>query len=160
MDVSAIQKIVVETYPAAVRLAGITHATSPSAGRFSIPFSVALALIKGDAGADKYSEESIGDRTIQDLAGRIQLSVSEKWERVYPKKRGATVNITDINGKNWSAEVELAKGEPENPATWEEIYGKFRSNAALLISDEDVEKLSECIMNLERTSINDILDLI
>jgi 2-methylcitrate dehydratase PrpD len=55
INVSEIKEITVETYPAAVRLAGIRHATTPSAGRFSIPFSVALALKEKNAGADKYS---------------------------------------------------------------------------------------------------------
>jgi len=157
MDVSAIEKIVVETYPVAVRLAGIAQATSPSAGRFSIPFSVALALIKGDAGADKYSEENIVDRTILDLAGKVQLSVSKKWEKVYPKKRGATVYITGSHGKKWSAEVDLAKGEPENPASWEEIYRKFYNNAMLLISERGTEDLGQTIMELENTSIDDLV---
>jgi 2-methylcitrate dehydratase PrpD len=160
MDASAIEKIVVETYPAAVRLAGIPHATSPSAGRFSIPFSVALALIKGDAGADKYSEENIEDETIQRLATKVQLSVGPKWERLYPQKRGATLNMKGPNGRKWSAEVELAKGEPENPASRQEIYTKFRSNARSLISEEDAERLSEGIMNLEQISIEDVIYLI
>ena len=158
MDVSAIEKIVVETYPAAVRLAGITHATSPSAGRFSIPFSVALALIRGDAGADKYSEENIGDETIQRLSAKVQLSACPKWERLYPQKRGATLNIRGSNGKKWSAEVELARGEPENPASWEEIYRKFCSNAMLVIHEEEVEKLGQTIMNLENASVDDLME--
>jgi len=33
--------------------------------------------------------------------------------------------LIDKNNKEWSAEVELAKGEPENPASWEEIHEKF-----------------------------------
>jgi 2-methylcitrate dehydratase PrpD len=157
MDVSAIEKIIVETYPVAVRLAGITQATSPSAGRFSIPFSVALVLIKGDAGADKYSEENIEDKTILDLAGKVQLSVSKKWEQVYPEKRGATVHIMGSHSKKWSAEVELAKGEPENPASWEEMYRKFCNNATLLISEGETEELGQTIMELEKASIGDLM---
>ena len=107
-----------------MRLAGIRHATTPSAGRFSIPFSVALALVKGDAGADKYCEKNVKDDVIQALAEKVELAVSEKWDKLYPQKRGATVTLFDREGKSWSAEVDLAKGEPENPATWEEIYAE------------------------------------
>ncbi|MBW2566805.1 MAG: MmgE/PrpD family protein [Deltaproteobacteria bacterium] len=157
MDVSAIEKIVVETYPAAVRLAGITHATSPSAGRFSIPFSVALALIRGDAEADKYSEQNIGDETIQRLAAKVQLAVGPKWERLYPLKRGATVTIIAQNRVSWSSEVDLAKGEPENPASWKEIYKKFFNNATLLLSEPQTEKLRQTIIDLENASIYDLI---
>jgi 2-methylcitrate dehydratase PrpD len=157
MDVSAIEKIVVETYPVAVRLAGITQATSPSAGRFSIPFSVALALIRGDAEADKYSEQNIGDETIQRLAAKVQLAVGPKWERLYPLKRGATVTIIAQNRVSWSSEVDLAKGEPENPASWKEIYKKFFNNATLLLSESQTEKLRQTIIDLENASIYDLI---
>ncbi len=160
IDIAEIQKISIETYPAAIRLAGIINATTPSAGRFSIPFSVALALIKQDAGADKYTEENVRDQSIQGLAEKVHLSVGSKWEKQYPEKRGATVSITDKVNKMWSAEVELAKGEPENPASWEEIYAKFHTNATLLISEKDAKELVDTIMNLEHSSLGELLEFI
>ena len=160
IDLGGISKISIETYSAAIRLSGITNATTPSAGRFSIPFSAALALIKQDAGADQYSEENIRDQGIQSLAQKVHLSVGNKWEKLYPTKRGATVSIIDKNNKTLSAEVELAKGEPENPATWEEIYNKFYNNATLLISDKDAKKLGDIIMNLEHSSLDDLLKFV
>ena len=125
IDTSEINEIHIETYPAAIRLAGIKDPTTPSAARFSIPFSVALALIKKDAGADKYTEENVRDQTVRKLAGKVQLSANKSWEQLYPEKRGATVTIITYDGETCSAEVELAKGEPENPASWKEIYKKF-----------------------------------
>jgi 2-methylcitrate dehydratase PrpD len=160
MSIGEIDKIIVETYPAAVRLAGITHATTPSAGRFSIPFSVALALVKGDAGADKYCEKNVKDDVIQALAEKVELTVSEKWDKLYPKRRGASVTLFNRQGESWTAEVDLAKGEPENPATWEEIYEKFLTNATLLISREDSERLGTVISHLEESSLNDVTGLI
>jgi 2-methylcitrate dehydratase PrpD len=134
--------------------------TTPSAARFSIPFSAVLALIKKDAGADKYSEENIRDESIQRLSRKVELSVSNKWEKLYPNKRGATVRIMDNKNRIWSAEVELAKGEPENPASWEEIYNKFYTNATLLLSEKDAKKLGDSIMNLENLSLDQFSNLI
>jgi 2-methylcitrate dehydratase PrpD len=160
IDITEISKISIETYPAAIRLAGITDVTTPSAARFSIPFSVALALIKKDAGADKYSEENIRDESIQRLSKKVELSVGNKWERVYPNKRGATVRILDNKKRIWSSEVELAKGEPENPASWDEIYNKFYTNATLVLSEKKVQKLRDVILNLENFPIDEIWKLI
>lgn len=155
-----IKAITVETYPAAVRLAGMTEVTSPSAGRFSIPFSVALALIKNDAGATQYTETNIQDRQIQDLAGKVRLVESDKWGQAYPHKRGATVCIVSNDGKELSTEIDLAKGEPENPASWEEIYKKFYTNARLLLSEENVVRLGDTVMDLENQSLQAMVDLI
>lgn len=160
IDTSEITKILVETYPAAIRLAGMTNARTPSAGRFSIPFSVALALIKQDAGADKYSDENVQDQNIQSLAGKVHLSMSDKWEKLYPEKRGATLTISDAHNRTWSAEVDLAKGEPENPASWEDIYQKFRGNVTMLIPEKDAKELEDAIINLENTSLDRITGII
>jgi 2-methylcitrate dehydratase PrpD len=159
-DPSKIIKISVETYPAAIRLAGITEVTTPSAARFSIPFSLALALIKKDAGADKYSEENIRDENIQRLAKVVELSVGTKWEKLYPEKRGATVRIMDDDNKQWCAEVELPKGEPENPASWDEIYNKFHTNATLVLSEQEVQNLGDIITELEQRSMEEFTKLI
>jgi 2-methylcitrate dehydratase PrpD len=158
--IGEIDKIIVETYPAAVRLAGIPHATTPSAGRFSIPFSVALALVKNDAGADKYCEENIKDQTIQNLASKVDMVASEKWEALYPQKRGATVTIVNKAGGSLSAEVDLAKGEPENPASWQEIYRKFITNSTQLVSRDRAERLGAVINDLEEFSVEDLAKLI
>jgi 2-methylcitrate dehydratase PrpD len=155
--IEEIEKIIVETYPAAVRLAGIPHATTPSAGRFSIAFSVALALVKGDAGADKYCEDNIRDRSIQDLAGKVELVSSEKWEALYPQKRGATVTIVNRSGGSVSSEVNLAKGEPENPASWDEITRKFFANATQLLSREEAEQLADGIIRLEEITVEEMV---
>ncbi len=154
IETSEIVRIDVATYPVAIRLAGVRNVTTPSAARFSIPFSIALALIKKDAGADKYCEENIRDESIQNLAKKVELSVGEKWEKLYPNKRGATVRILDQRNREWVAEVELAKGERENPASLDEIYNKFHTNATLLISERDAEKLGNTIMNLENIQLD------
>jgi len=160
IDTPEINEIHIETYPAAIRLAGIKDPTTPSAARFSIPFSVALALIKKDAGADKYTEENVRDQTVRKLAGKVQLSANKSWEQLYPEKRGATVTIITYDGETCSAEVELAKGEPENPASWEEIYKKFYANSTLLISENEAKKLGHIIMNLEHSSLGDLIELL
>lgn len=160
VDIAKIREISVETYPAALRLAGIEHPTTTSAARFSIPFSIALALIKKDASAVEYSEENIRDKGIQSLAGKVQLSVDSKWERLYPDKRGATVSITDVNNRVWSAEVGLAKGEPENPGSEEDLHRKFYTNATLLRSEKVAKLLRDTIMDLEKTSLDGFVKLI
>ena len=70
----------------------------------------------------------LGDLTIQNLASKVELVSREKGEAVYPQKRGAMVTIMNKEGRSASTEVDLAKGEPENPASWDEIMQKFVTN--------------------------------
>ncbi len=160
IDPREIRRISIETYSVAIRLSGIPHPTTPSAARFSIPFSVALALMKKDASVDKYSDQNVKDEDIQSLSGKVQLSVSSKWENLYPGRRGATVTIVDARNEAWSAEMELAKGEPETPLSWQEIYDKFSTNATFVLSDRDAQILGDSIMNLENLPLEDLTRLI
>jgi 2-methylcitrate dehydratase PrpD len=160
IEIEEITRVSVETYAAAVRLAGIREATTPSAARFSIPFSVALAIAKKDAGPNQYCEAAVRDRGIQALAQKVEMTVSEKWETAYPHKRGATVTVDTRGGKTLGFEVELAKGEPENPVSWEEMYRKFFSNATQLLSEKDAKELGERIMAMEQSSLDGVLRLL
>ncbi|MFC1669618.1 MmgE/PrpD family protein [Spirochaetota bacterium] len=155
-----IQKISVETYPAAIKLAGIEEPSTASAARFSIAFSLAMLLILKDASADKYSEETVSNRNIQNLSKKVTLSNGKKWEKAYPNQRGATVTIIDNDNKEYTLEVELAKGEPENPASSEELYKKYLVNATMQVSKEEAEKLGKVILDLENRSLSEFTELI
>jgi len=69
------------------------------------------------------------------------------------------LTIADKEGHEWSAEVELAKGEPENPASWEEIYQKFLQNANLALPKTQAEYLANIIRNLELAPLEDFVSL-
>ncbi|MCU0595957.1 MAG: MmgE/PrpD family protein [Desulfobacterota bacterium] len=160
VGIDDIARVTVETYSAAVRLAGIREATTPSAARFSIPFSVALAIARKEAGPNQYCDETVGDRRLQALAQKVEMSVGEKWEKAYPRQRGATVTLHRRSGTALSFEVGLAKGEPENPASWDEMYRKFFSNATQVLAEKEAKEVGERIMALEESSLDDVLRLL
>jgi len=54
----------------------------------------------------------------------------------------------------------LAKGEPENPATWEEIYEKFLQNATVGLPERQAEYFAEVIGKLEQAALEDFARLI
>ena len=49
--------------------------------------------------------------------------------------------------------MELAIGEPENPASQEDFSKKFYTNATLLISESKAKKLEDAVLNLENISL-------
>jgi 2-methylcitrate dehydratase len=53
----------------------------------------------------------------------------------------ARVTITDNQGEAHTAQVDHAKGSPENPMSDEEIISKFRANAAEILSPEQQDKV-------------------
>ncbi len=158
-DLEIIDDIVVETYPAAIRLAGIQSPSTASAARFSIPFTLALGLRFRDAAAGRFTEEATTDPALIALANRVRMVASERWEQLYPVKRGATVTVT-ARGKTYRAEVDLARGEPENPATREEVRSKFLKNARLMLPPEDAETLARNIIEVDRLNVTEVMSFL
>jgi len=156
-----IKGIEIETYPVAVQFCGHTvHPDTVSAAKFSIPFSVAMAISFGDLFMDKFTEENIRDDCIKELAAKVKVHPGEEWARDYPDKRGASVTIKTFSGQSHSSSVPLAKGERENPATLEDLMEKFRTNSTQVLSKSRSRKLEETVMNLENCSVNDITCLL
>jgi 2-methylcitrate dehydratase PrpD len=153
----SIDEIVVETYPAAIRLAGIQKPGTASGARFSIPFTLALGLRFRDAAAERYTEEVVAEPAMIALAEKVRLVPSDRWEGLYPGKRGATVTIRAA-GETFTAEVGLAKGEPENPASWEEVRSKFLKNAELVLSPEKAGTLARTIGELDRHGLEAFME--
>lgn len=156
-----ISRVSVESYPVALQICTkITQPDDISTAKFSMPFSLALAISKGDANPDKYSTVNIRDKEIQDLATRIEVSSNRKWESLYPGKRGVTVTIFTTDGIAYSDSLDLAKGEPENPLSLEELFDKFHLNATRVLTDHKALLLREKIMNLENLSIEEVTEMI
>jgi len=155
-----IARVTVETYATAIRFTGITEVDTPSAARFSISFAIALALSKGDASADKFCEQNIADAAIQRLARKVEVSASEKWNSLYPAKRGATVQIFAHDGKSWTADIDLAKGEPESPASFDEIVAKFHANAGVQVARSQANALVDTIMTFDHLPLSRLMDLV
>lgn len=156
-----ILEIEIKTFPHAINLCGqITHPDNILAAKFSIPYSVAMAIYLGDLSADKFTDKNIRDENIQKLASKVKVHVSEEWAECYPEKRGATVTIKTKTGDSYSFSLPLAKGAPENPATIDELKGKFLNNATATLSLEKSKKLSLNIVDLEKISISDIANLL
>ncbi|MBN1471298.1 MAG: MmgE/PrpD family protein [Syntrophaceae bacterium] len=158
IDAGDLSEITISTYPVAVDFAGKPHnPKSIEEAKFSIPFSVSLAMIFGDVNMDRYCLENIRNEDIHQLSSLVQIKSDKKWENLYPFKRGATVAITKKDGRKLLTEVELAKGEPENPATIKDLLDKFYNNTARMKKDSS-ERLIEIIFELEKYQISDLAE--
>lgn len=93
--------------------------------QFSIPFSVAAALIYGDASLFQYTDERVKEPAIRAFMEKVQVYISPEMDRLLPKKRGATGEVVTSDGRSCRASIDFSRGEPEMPFTSEEIEAKF-----------------------------------
>lgn len=121
---------------------------------FSAAFCIAMCLVKGSNSFGDYSDESLADPRIRDLARRVTVEADPDVDAVYPAKRAGKVTIRMASGAVFQETVFDAKGTLENPMTRAEVEDKFRALAALVLPPNRVEALIERIANL--SSITDI----
>jgi 2-methylcitrate dehydratase PrpD len=158
--VEDIEDIRVNTYPVAFKLTGQQQETSSELGaKFSIPTSIALALLHGNAGVDVYSRECVENPAVKRIAERTRVVQDEWRDRYYPAKRSSEVTVTTKRG-TYRKEIEIPRGDPENPFTHDELREKFRNNAAKLLPREVVLQLEDLIMGDKPYAVRDMMDLL
>lgn len=121
-----IASVRVETYKLAVGGHDHKDIQGVASAKLSTPFSVALALVKDQAGIDDFNLANIHDNVILDLCNRVEVVVNDELTSWSPQKRAAIVSITTTGGNRYSWEVDYPKGEPENPMTRSEMEEKYR----------------------------------
>jgi len=131
--------------------------------QFSVPYNVAVALMKGDVWIDDFEETEIRDPSILKLAEKVHVEVYEGiGERAYLTPVRLEVRMK--KGEIYSERADFIKGDPQNPMNFEELTFKFRKcipYSAKLIPHFRVEEVIELVRNFEKldncTIITDFL---
>lgn len=116
--------------------------------KFSLPYSIAALLLRGQVGVATYTDEAITDPDVLELAAKVSYEVKDY--DTFPRALPGGVRIRTRDGRTLEAELRYQRGGPDNPMTPEEVREKFRANAGLAIAENEVEALEETIMTLER----------
>jgi 2-methylcitrate dehydratase PrpD len=116
-----IQDVNIKTYEIAA-LHDNYHPQTTEGFRQSLPVSTAIAIINGNL--DIADLENSNWDKITELTSKIRIQCDEDLNKLYPKKRPSNVTIKSKN-HFYTERIDLAKGEPENPFTRDELINKF-----------------------------------
>lgn len=118
--------------------------------KFSIPFTVGVALVKGRLALDDFDARALGDERIRSAAAKVSARAAPAHGRVVGS--GGAMIITLKNGQTFEGEVHEALGAPGRPLSDEALIAKFvdcRSRAALACDEESSRKLADTVFALE-----------
>jgi 2-methylcitrate dehydratase PrpD len=117
--------------------------------QFSLPFGVAVALAKRQAGLSEFTLEMLQDSDVKALMPKIGYQRDPELEKNYPKEWPAWVRVTLNGGEEVSAQVRFPKGDPENPLSWDELMEKYRSLAGAVWNQQKLETVRDAVRRLE-----------
>ncbi len=104
------------------------HPPNAYAAKFSTPFGVALGLVRGHAGLNDFSEESVKNKELLNIAGLVNFEIDP--DDPYPDIFTGHVRLVYKDGHVEEEEQGFVRGGKDAPLSREEIDEKFRLNAA------------------------------
>ena len=156
VDVSQIVKIVCKTSPQHLRLARFHKPKNGYEGKFSIPYCIAAALLRGKVLLKDFTEEKVMDHEAQTLLSRVDYQYPQEYKE-NPMSLAQEVAITLANGAEYSCKVDAPKGDVLNPMTDEELSAKFQDCTHAFLPQTENEKVLGIIHDLE--SLGNISEL-
>lgn len=157
-----ILEVLIKTYPVAISLTGqIFKPETIAAGKFSIPYCVSAALVDGQVGIKQFKPNRLYDPEILELTDKVKIEVDHGIEKLYPKVRGAEVQITLKNGRTLKKRVNLPKGEVETPLSQEEMEAKFKYCTEDLFDGVRQDEVMQTVRKLDRIeNVRELMQLL
>jgi 2-methylcitrate dehydratase PrpD len=127
--------------------------------KFSLPYSIAVILVRGKAGLEEFTETAIRDPEVLSLAEKVRYELDPTID--YPRHFSGHVKIRLKNGRILEENQPYPRGGLESPLPPAEIEEKFRGNAGLALPKEKIEKIVATVRKLEELpSVTALADLL
>lgn len=122
--------------------AGKTAPATGLEGKFSIPYCVANAVLRGSTGAQAFTDEKVADPSVRGLMGKISVSVSKEMEALE-----ANVEI-DVSGGTRTAYFDILKDIPPLEVKRAKVREKFLDLCAPVLGAAKAEAMAARILDL------------
>lgn len=118
----------------------------------SLPFVVAAAAADGQVLPESFSEAKLFDKLIRRLLPRIQVLADPEIDALFPDVKRARVRIRLADGRSYETTTDIAKGDPQNPLSDDELIAKFRANASNVAGADRQDQIITATFDLDQMS--------
>jgi 2-methylcitrate dehydratase PrpD len=140
-------------------LADKQQPTSSYGAKFSLPYSIAVVLIRGKAGLEEFTDKAIRDAEVLDLAKKIRYELDPTID--YPRHFSGHVKLKLKDGTVREENQPHPRGGFEEPLPADEVADKFRVNARLALPEERIQHIIDAVRQIEKLpSITTLTDLL
>jgi 2-methylcitrate dehydratase PrpD len=120
--------------------------------QFSMQCAIALAALGIEPGPRWYTTGKFKDPEVRELAAKVKLENDPEAEEMEIRegKVKCTVTVKFKDGTVKKATIYHVKGAQGNPMTEEELKAKFRANTIDIFSEDQVARIIDAVLNLEK----------
>ena len=147
-----VERIVVRTHKFASDLAEKRPDSIP-AKKSSIPYCIAVAVLKKQVFLDEFDHLPGDDKKILQLVDKVEMVADSELEQLHIANEGirpARVEIYMKDGRFYGERKDVAKGWPENPLSMAELEGKFFRLAGSCLPEDRCKTIRDLVMGLEQ----------
>jgi 2-methylcitrate dehydratase PrpD len=130
-----VARIDVATY----RFASVMRNPDPPnyfASKYSLPHAAAAMVVRGHAGFAQLDDSALSDPVIAALRHKVHIVEDPAMSAVAPKLRPARVTVTLADGRSATCARDSHRGDFNDQFSDDEIRGKFRELAGVVMSPE------------------------
>jgi 2-methylcitrate dehydratase PrpD len=128
--------------------------------QFSFHNSLAAALLDGDVTVNHVTKEAVNNPKLIEYRKKVKVNIHEGWPTTLDDAMSnvpSKMVIKMQDGKEYKAERMRILGSQENPLSAEQIKNLYVKFTKGILSDGDIQKTYDIIMNLEEC--NDMQEL-
>lgn len=146
----------VQTYQAALDVAGNPSPRTAAEAKFSMAYVVAHALLHGSVRLNAFEAERLESPAIRALMGKVSVRADAQLTAAFPGQRAARVVLTLADGRRLEQFAPCRKGDPEAPLTDAEIDDKYLELASPVIGPARARLLLAQLWRLETLSVAEL----
>ncbi len=127
-------------------------ARTPAEALFSVPHTVAPALIRGAVVPADFTDAAVSDHVVQALAAKVTVETRKPLRpaiNIDPDDPDP-IEITLTDGATLETSVAVPRGAPSDPLSPDEVLAKFHRCAAVSAAKSRAEGIAELCIRLDR----------
>lgn len=152
IDPAGVETITVRTYAAAASFDDPAP-VNDLAARFSIPCSVAAAIVGGSPRPDRFRPEVLADPVVTSLTRRVRVVHDPSLDGGYPAGRPAVVTVTMTNGDVREARAERPRGDGPDALADPVVASKPRQLLTTAVGAAEADSLLNAVDGLDERGI-------
>ncbi|MBI4331913.1 MAG: MmgE/PrpD family protein [Chloroflexi bacterium] len=134
---------------------------NPVDAQFSIPFTVAAALVKEHVGLRDFTAQGIADPAVLEAAQKVTVQEYPEFNTARNTYLPGITEIRTRDGKLYSKRIDIPYGTALNPIPRERLVEKFTDCASYAIkplTKKNLDSLIDMVMNLEK--VDDVASIV
>lgn len=134
------------------------HPKTRETADHSLPFCVAVALADGKISPQSFSRHRLNDTVLLDLMQKVRVEEVKAFSERYPDAMPTKIDITMMDGKSFTAQIDHPRGHPRRPLSDRELELKFQKLTSRNIGRKDMTNVIQTVWKLEH--LKDVKTLI